>query len=388
MHEVTAYDFEFAWKHTITSPDAEYAYIFTSEGANILNADDILYGGADVDSLGVTALDDYTLQVKLEVKTPYFLSLMTFPVFYPVNEEFFFAQGSSYAFSPSSLLSNGAFILTAWERDTKIELVKNPDYYDADSVHLDQLIFRITPEVSTSVTAFEGGAVDYTLLSSTLIDKYKDTDEYTEVLGGYLWYLQFNLEEELYQNENLRMALAYAVNKDDLTQNVLKDGSLSLNGFVPYGMAPDPDGVMYRDTADEYLVPDLELAQQYFKLALEELDADKITINLLYENADPAKSAAEYLQGTLQAYLPGLSINMNMQPKENRIELQKSGDFEVVLTRWGPDYDDPTTYLNLMLTNNAYNYGSYCDATYDAKMAEAAVLNIFNEEICLDSSGF
>ncbi len=369
---VTAHDFEFAWKETIASPDAEYAYIFTSEGANILNADDILYGGADADTLGITALDDLTLEVRLEVKTPYFLSLMTFPVFYPVNEEFYSSQGSSYAFSPDSVLSNGAFILTAWERDTKIELVKNPTYYDADAVHLDQLVFRITPEVSTSVTAFEAGAVDYTLLSSTLVDKYIGTDEYTEVLGGYLWYLQFNLDEELYQSENLRMALAYAINKDDITQNVLKDGSLSLNGFVPYGMAPGPDGQMYRDTADDYLLPNIDLAQEYFALALEELDTDKITINLLYENADPAKSAAEYLQGTLPAYLPGLVVNVNIQPKENRIELQKSGDFEVVLTRWGPDYDDPTTYLNLMLSGNAYNYGNYSEARYDEKMAEAA----------------
>ena len=96
---------------------------------------------------------------------------------------------------------------------------------------------------------------------------------------------------------------------------------------------------------------------------------------MLYENADPAKTVAEYLAATLQQNLPGLTVSADMQIKENRIERQKVRDFEVVLTRWGPDYADPTTYLNLMLTGNSYNYGDYVSEAYDAKMAEAASLS-------------
>ncbi|ONI47197.1 hypothetical protein AN644_01245 [Candidatus Epulonipiscium fishelsonii] len=369
---VTAHDFEFAWKSTISNPAAEYSYIYTQDGACILNADQILYEGADVETLGVKAIDDLTLEVKLSKKTPYFLSLMGFPVFYPINEEFFVSQGDGYGFTADSFISNGPFLLKTWEKDTKIELVKNPTYYDADAIKIDELEFRITPEVSTGVTAFEAGTVDYAKLSNTLIDKYKNTDEYVEILDAYLWYLQINDQAEVFKGDNLQLALAYAIDKEDLTQNVLKDGSVPVNGFVPYGMAPSPEGEMFRDTTEEYLVPDKALAQEYFAKALEEAGTDTINITLLYENADPAKSAAEYLQGTLQAALPGLIIDMNVQPKENRIELQKQFDFEVSLTRWGPDYDDPTTYLNLLLENNIYNYGKYEGPEFNETMEMAA----------------
>jgi len=138
-----AHDFEFAWKQTIASPDAEYAYLFTMDGACILNADEILYEGADADRLGVKAIDDTTLEIKLSKKTPYFLSLMASPVFYPLNEEFFATQGAAYGFTPDSILSNGAFLLENWEKDTKIELAKNPTYYDEEEVKIDKLVFRI-----------------------------------------------------------------------------------------------------------------------------------------------------------------------------------------------------------------------------------------------------
>jgi len=369
---VTAHDFEFAWKQTIANPDAEHAYLFTMEGACILNADEILYEGADEDRLGVKAIDDATLEIKLSKKTPYFLSLMAFPVFAPLNEEFFTAQGAAYGFTSDSILSNGAFLLENWEKDAKIELAKNPTYYDAEEVKIDKLVFRIIPEIATGVTAFEAGDVDYTRLSSTLIDKYKDTDEFLEIVDAYLWYLQINEKSEAFQNENLQMALAYAIDKEDLASNVLKDGSMPVNGFVPHEMAPGPDGVMFRDSTDEYLVFDEALAQEYFDKALAEAGTDTIEITLLYENADPAKSAAEYLQASLQATLPGLEVKMNVQPKENRLELQKDGEFEIALTRWGPAYDDPTTYLNLLLSGNAYNHGDYSNPDYDATMQAAA----------------
>ncbi len=368
---VTAHDFVFAWQSAITNPEAEYAYLFTTGNASLLNADAIHSGDMDKSELGVKAIDDKTLEITLTQKTPYFLSLVAFPVFFPVNEEFYTAQGDQYAMSPENLLANGAYKIVSREVGTKLVLEKNAKYYDADAVKIDELIFNIVPEVASSVTAYVGGDVDYTKISSTLIDGYKDDPGFTEVLGGYLWYLQPNFNTEIGANLNFRMALAYAVNKTDLTENILKDGSVPGHGFTPYALATGPDGVEFRETAGEYNNYDEAMAQEYFAKALEELGTDSITIELLYENADPAKTAAEYLQYNLQSALPGLTIEMNMQPKESRLDLQRKGEFEMVLTRWGPDYADPTTYLNLMMTGNSYNYGNYSGEAYDAKMIEA-----------------
>lgn len=368
---VTANDFVYSWSTAATDPDAEYAYLFTKDGAAIAGGDEVVYEGGDVEQLGVVALDDYTLEVTLSQPTPFFLSLMTFPVFFPVNEEFAVAQEGTYGLLPENLLSNGPFVLDTWQKGTKLELSKNETYYDADAVSIEKLVFNITPEISSSVTAFEAGSVDFTKISSDLIDKYKDSEAFDTVLEGYLWYLQPNLDVDFLANTNLRMALAYAVDKTDLVENVLKDGSIEGAGFVPKALGAGPNGDDFRVTAGTYNEQNVETAQEYFALALEELGVESISIELLYENADPAKSAAEYLQSQLQTALPGLEIVMDMQIKENRIERAKAGDFQMQLTRWGPDYADPTTYLNLMISNNSYNYGNYSNEAYDALMSEA-----------------
>lgn len=368
--DVTANDFVFAWNAAATSVDCEYAYLFTTDGAAVLNADEIVYDGDTSLALGVVAIDDKTLEVTLSQATPYFLSLMTFPVFYPVNEEFATEQGSDYGLTPENLLACGPYVLTEWEKGSSLVFEKNESYWDADAVSVDGMEFKIVAEVSTSVTAFESGDIDFTKVSSDLISLYEDSDEYTTVLEGYLWYLQFNMDLETTGNDNLRMAIAYALDKEDLCDNVLQDGSIVGQGFVPTLLATGPDGIDFRETAGDYLVPDEDTAASYWAAAQEEL-GEEITITLLYENADPALTSAEYLQSQLQEALPGLTIEMEMMTKEARIEAQKDGEFEVVLTRWGPDYADPTTYLNLMLTGNSYNYGNYSSEEYDSLMAAA-----------------
>ncbi|WP_249028838.1 peptide ABC transporter substrate-binding protein [Tannockella kyphosi] len=376
--QVTAADFVFAWNGGINSADCEYAYLFTTDGAAIAGADEILYDGDTSAELGVVAVDDLTLEVTLSQDTPYFLSLMTFPVFYPINEEFYDAQDGDYGLTPENLISCGPYTLTSWEKGSSLTFTTSETYWDAEAVQVDGFEIQIMAEVSSSVTAFEAEEVDFTKVSSDLISLYQDSDEFTSVLEGYLWYFQFNLYDEVAGNYNLRMAIAYALDNEDLCENVLQDGSIVADGFVPYDLSTGPDGEDYRDTADVYFEQDLDLAAYYWELAQDEL-GEEITIELLYENADPALSAAEYLQSQLQEALPGLTISMNMQTKEARIELQKDVDFQMVLTRWGPDYADPTTYLNMYITGGAYNYGGYSNDAYDTALDNAAAADTDEE---------
>ncbi len=372
---VTADDFVFAWNYTVKNPAAEYAYLFTQDGACIENADAIVYDGKTDETLGVTAVDDKTLEVKLSKKCPYFVSLMTFPVFYPVNQAFFEEQGTNYALKPEALLANGPYKLVARTDGTSLTFDKNESYWDKDNVKVDGIDVKIVPEASTSALDFESGNTDFTKLNSTLVDKYKDSDAYTSYLEGYLWYLQYNMNNEYLKNANLRKAIATVVDREDLVDNVLKDGSIAIGGFVPEAFAAGPDGKDYTDGAKKFYTEigddGLKAAEEYWNKAKEELGVDSITLRLLYEPSDPAKPAAEFIQSEIEK-LPGLKLEMVSQEKEARIELQKNRDFDIVLTRWGPDYADPTTYLNLMITGNAYNYGDYTNPDYDAIMAEAA----------------
>lgn len=372
---VVAADFVFAWNETIKSPEAEYSYLFGSDGACIKNADEILAGDDKLD-LDVKAEDDKTLVVNLSKKCPYFLSLTTFPIFYPINEEFFETQGKDYGLKPENLLANGPYKLTSWTKGTSLDLEKNEAYWDADSIKVDTIHYNIVPEASTSALDFESGNTDFTKLNSTLVDKYKDDEAYKSFLEGYLWYLQYNYDNEALANENIRKAIGTVIDRKDLAENVLKDGSVPMGGFVPEKFTTGPDGKDYSETRDKEFYTEtgdecLTEAKKYWEKGLEELGVKEVNLRLLYEPSDPSKPAAEFIQSQLEQ-LPGLKIEMVSQEKENRIELQKKGDFDVVLTRWGPDYADPTTYLNLMITGNAYNYGNYSNKEYDAKLKEAA----------------
>ncbi|MFV0381002.1 MAG: peptide ABC transporter substrate-binding protein [Breznakia sp.] len=369
--KLTADDFVYAWQETITSPDAEYNYLYTDDAASIVNAAAVLAGEKDKTELGINAVDEKTLEVKLTKAVSFFDSLMTFPVFFPVNREFGEEQGEDYGLTPDNLLAIGPYKMTTWNKGSKIELEKNADYWDADAVKTDKLVFNIVAEASTAVLDFESGATDFVKLNSDLVDKYKDGETFNTMLEGYLWYLQFNFENTTLANANIRKALALAVDRDQLVNAVLKDGSIAAKGFVPETLATGPDGKDYRDTADTYLTTNKEEAKALFKKGLEELGVDSLNLRLLFEGSDPAKPAAEFIQSELTSTLEGLSVEMISQPKENRIEMQKAGDFDVVLTRWGPDYADPTTYLSLNVTGNSYNYGKYSSATYDATYAKA-----------------
>ncbi len=369
---VTANDFVYAWNTAIKNDACEYAYLFTKDGACIKNADEIL-DGKDMD-LDVTAKDDHTLVVKLSKKCPYFLSLMTFPVFFPINEDFHKEQGDKYALTPDNLLACGPYTLTSWEKGKGLVLDKNEKYWDKDNVKVDGIKFNIVAEASTSALDFESGNTDYTKLNSTLVDKYKDSDEYASFLEGYLWYLQFNYNNKALQNVNVRKAIATVIDRKDLVENVLKDGSIAKGGFVPSDFTNGPDGKDYVETGKEYYnlqgKEALNEAKKYWDQAKKELGTSEISLRLLYEPSDPAKPTAEFIQSQLQQ-LDGLNLEMVSLEKESRIEKQKQHDFDIALTRWGPDYADPTTYLNLMYANNDYNYGKYNNPKYDALLKQA-----------------
>lgn len=372
---VTASDFEYAWKDAASDPTSDYAYIFGTDGACIKGASEAMGNPENKDALAVKAEDEKTFVVELERKTPYFVSLTTFPPFYPVNEKFAEEQGEQYGLSPENLLFCGPFKLEEWTKGNSLKLSKNEDYWGADDVALEEINISIVPEPSSAALAFENGTTDYARLNSSLVDKYKDNEAYQSVLGSFLWYLQYNLENSDLQNENLRKALAYAVDRDNLTQNVLKDGSIAAEGFVTKQLANGPDGKDYRETADGYFLErgqDSEkLAQEYFEKAKQELGKDEINLRFLFEPSDPSKSAAEFMQSEF-AKLDGLNIEMISQEKNVRLKTQQNGDFDLVLTRWGPDYADPTTYLNVILPDTSFNYGHYRSEEYKKALDEAA----------------
>ncbi|MCD8037925.1 MAG: peptide ABC transporter substrate-binding protein [Lachnospiraceae bacterium] len=384
---VTAADFVFAWQRAV-DPDvaSEYSYMLSDIG-QIKNAAEIIAGELDKSELGVTAVDDKTLQVELNVPVSYFLSLMYFPTYYPVNEEFFNSCGDTFATSPETVLSNGAFVLDSYEpAATAFHLTKNETYYNADSVSIPGISYQVIQDSQQALMSYQTGALDTTLVNGEQVDQVKDDPEFMAIGAGYLWYVSPNMDgvPEL-ENLNIRMALTMAINRDSITEDVLKDGSASTYTAVPMDFATGPDGSDFSE--DQTLFADVcaydtDKALEYWNAGLEELGVSEITLDMVVDADDAPQKVAQVLKEQWETTLPGFTVNLTIEPKKQRVQDMQDGNFELGLTRWGPDYADPMTYLGMWITGNSNNYGLWSNEEYDAIIDECTT-----GDLCTDAQG-
>ena len=374
--KVTANDFVYSWRKIIKDA-GNYAYMLGNGGASVKNADALMELGANATdeqmaTLGVTAKDDKTLVVELENKVPYFTDLMAFPCYFPQNEKFVEKCGKNYGTKPEYTLSNGAYKMTKWIKGNKATFTKNDKYYDAKAVKTKNLEMFLVQDPKTAAQNFDNGKVDYATINSTLVDKYKGKDTFTTFNEGFLFYLNLNFQVKTLADKNVREALSYAINRKDLCENVLKDGSKAATGMVPSQLSKSPAGKDFRDDAGVLVGYDVKKAQEYLDAAKKELGTDTITVDLLYgTDESPMDTFAEYLQGSFTK-LKGLKVNMVATVKKDRIyNREASGNFQIACTRWAPDYADPTTFLNVLASSNSNNYGKWENAQYNSLLKQA-----------------
>ena len=378
--DVTANDFEFAWKR-IAKEAGEYAYLFDTSVGCIKNADAIIYEGADPDTLGVKALDAKTFEVTLEVPVSFFPSLMYFPTFYPINEEFYNSlEEGTYGTIPETFLSNSAFVLESYTPGTAtLSVKKNESYWNADSVKLAGIKYQVVGSSDNALTAFRSNTLDVVSISGNQVaaaEKDAALAASLKVTGaGYMWYLTFsqtaNNANGLLANKNLRLAITNAIDRDSLVENYVMDGSLATYTAVPPQFAASSttgeDFSADQDRFLDYIGFDPDKAAAYFDAAKEELGQDEFTFTMIYGNneGDEVAKVAQAIKEDLEDLLPGLTINLQPMTKAERLDKMQNDNYEVALTRWGPDYADPMTYLGMWITDNSNNYGFWSNAEYD-----------------------
>ena len=377
---VTAHDFVYAWQR-IFKKKGSYYYMFADGIASIQGAQELsdkIDAGEeltddDLNSMGVKALDGYTLEVKTTVRVSFLDELLSFLPFYPINEKFAEKQGSKYGKSAKTILGNGAFKMINLEPGSVAEFKKNENYYDQKHVKLQRFVMKLVQEPKVAAQAFEAGETDYAPINSDLVDKYKEYDSFKQVYDGFLFYISINFKNEDLANLNVRKAISYAINRKDLCENVLKDGSQVVKGFIPSGLATSPCGVDFRKDSGDFTFYDKAQAQDLLNEGLKELGKSEITLRITYgTDKSPMDVFATYLQNALSK-LDGIKVEMVATTKQDRIyNKQKNGDYDLATTRWGPDYGDPTTYLTMGISTNGNNYGKYTNSELDALMDKVA----------------
>lgn len=329
---VTAADFVFGWQRAVDPAVAsEYAYMLSDIG-QVQNAAEIIAGEMDKSELGIKALD---------------------------------------AYEPAA---------------TAFHLTKNPDYYNADSVQLAGLNYQVIQDSQQALMSYQTGDLDITLVNGEQVDQVKDDPEFTTIGAGYLWYVSPNMDAvpEL-ANLNIRLAMTFALDREAITQDVLKDGSTPVYTAVPPQFATGPDGSDFAEDQTRYAdvcAYDADKALEYWNQGLSELGISSLTLDMVVDADDAPQKVAQVLKEQWETTLPGLTVNLVIEPKKQRVEDMQNGNFQIGLTRWGPDYADPMTYLSMWVTGNSNNYGLWSNAEYDAIIAECTT-----GDLCTDAEG-
>ncbi|MFD2307945.1 peptide ABC transporter substrate-binding protein [Enterococcus termitis] len=369
---VTAKDFEYAWKKMI-DPKNGFVYSFLVKDT-ILNADEISDGKKSVDELGVKALDDQTLEVKLKEAKPYFTSVLAFPTFFPQNQKVVEEKGTDYGTSSENVVYNGPFIVENWKQtDLSWDLKKNEKYWDHEKVKSDKIHYEVVKEASTALNLFEDGQLDVATITGELAKQNQSNPDYHSYPTATMNYIRLNQKrkdkETPLKNQNLRKALALGIDKENLVNNIIADGSKPLYGTVTEGFVSNPEtGVDFREEAGDLLKYDEKEALAYWEQAKKEL-GDKITLDLMVTDDGSYKKMGESLQGSLEKLFSGLTINVTALPTETALNLSRESDYDMFLIYWTPDYQDPISTLSMLRSGNDRNYSN---ATYDGLLDEAS----------------
>lgn len=363
--KVTAHDFEYGWKRTLDPETAsQYAYIMY----DVKNAKKINEKQLPVEQLGVKAIDDYTLEVQLDNPVPYFLSLTTLAPFMPQNEKVVEEQGKNYGMEANSVVYDGPFKMSEWKHEQSFKLVKNSGYWDKNTVKLDEINFNIAKDNSTAINLYQTGAIDRVSLTAEFVDKYKSDKEFKTAQEGRLIYLKLNNQNPILKNVNARRAIDMGYNKKEITDVLLNNGSTPAYYFVAKNLAFGPDGEDFDDTTGDFNKTNITKAKEYWEKAKQELGKQSIALELLITEDDNNKKISQFLKFELEKNLPGLTVNIKMQPAQPKFALEDNLQYDISLAGWGPDYPDPMTFLDKWVTNNNI---AYSNPKYDELITKA-----------------
>lgn len=342
---VVAGDFEYAWKWALNPENlSEYAsLLYPIKGAEAYNL-----GEGSADDVGVKAEDDKTLVVTLQQPTAYFLELVAFKTYAPLNQKVVEGNDSWYTDAGENFVTNGPFTLDTWKHNDSIVLKKNPEYWDASTVALDTVNIGMVENEATASTMFKSGEIDYLgspyqTVALDEIDGFKaDGSLQIADYAGVYWY-KFNTTDKITGNANIRKALTLAIDRQGLIDNVAKGEQKPALGMVPSAISGfEEDRGYFKDN-------DIEGAKAALKAGMDELgikDPKDLKINVSFNTSEGHASIAQFIQ---EGWSKNLGITVGLENSEWQVYLEKLNvlDYQVGRMGWIADYNDAYSFLEM-----------------------------------------
>lgn len=377
--KVTAHDFVFALDQLFYLKNgAEYAGTWAPliEGAsNILKQKDKAGWEKAKKNAGYKALDDYTLEFKLTGPYDYFVGLTAYQSFFPVNEKGFNDAGGydKYATEADKIVTNGAFNLTSWTHQDNIVLEKNDKYWDADNIKIDKCTMRMITDTNTIMNEFKAGNLDMAGFTGEQTQQLKK--EGTEMLqydDGGNFYLEFNTKEKGLNNAKVRKALTIGMGAEGFVKSILQNDSYVATSFTPKAIAQGEFKKAVGDLIERPANNDYTETKKLLEEGLREegLTLETFKITMIADEGDSVARMCAYVQEQLKQNL-GVKMEINQLTYKARLQAMTDKQFSVVMSGWGPDYNDPMTFMDLWVTDGGNNHTSWSNAKYDKLIEDA-----------------
>ncbi len=367
---VTAGDFEFSFRRLMDPKTAAgYASVFYS----IKNSEQIATGHMSVDQLGVKALDDKTLQITLNAPTPYFIELLTHNTGFPVNPKAVKEFGSKFS-QPGHMVSNGAYELVSFNPNDKIVMKKNPYYWDAEHVQIDQVNWIPFQDRSSCMRRFEAKEVDICSdVAAEQMDYVKQNlgkwFHQAPLLGIYYIDIKGEPSSKL-RDPRVRQAIGMTIDRDFLAQEVWRGTMLPASSMVPPGInnyVKDGPQLSY---AKEDILDREDKAKKL--LADAGVIPGSLSIVLRYSTSENHKNT----MAAIADMLKDIGINATLDEVDGTTYfnyLEQKGMFDIARDGWVGDYNDPNSFLSLFTSDSYFNYAQWSNKDYDALMMKSAI---------------
>ena len=360
---VTAEDFVYSWQR-LANPNTASPYASYLQYGHIANIDDIIAGKKPVTDLGVKAIDANTFEVTLSEPVPYFYKLLVHPSVSPVPKSAVDKFGEKWT-QPANIVTNGAYKLKDWVVNERMVLERNPQYWDNAKTVINQVTYLPISSEVTDVNRYRSGEIDmtYNNMPIELFQKLKKEIPKEVHVDPYLctYYYEINNQKAPFTDVRVRTALKLALDRDIIVNKVKNQGDLPAYSYTP----PYTDGMKLVEP--EWFKWSQEKRNEEAKKLLAEAGytADKpLTFNLLYNTSDLHKKLAIAVASIWKKNL-GANVKLENQEWKTFLDTRHQGTFDVARAGWCADYNEPTSFLNTMLSDSSNNTAHYKSPAFD-----------------------
>ena len=365
---VTAEDFVYSWQR-LANPNTASPYASYLQYGHIANIDDIIAGKKPVTDLGVKAIDANTFEVTLSEPVPYFYKLLVHPSVSPVPKSAVEKFGEKWT-QPANIVTNGAYKLKDWVVNERMVLERNPQYWDNAKTVINQVTYLPISSEVTDVNRYRSGEIDmtYNNMPIELFQKLKKEIPKEVHVDPYLctYYYEINNQKAPFTDVRVRTALKLALDRDIIVNKVKNQGDLPAYSYTP----PYTDGMKLVEP--EWFKWSQEKRNEEAKKLLAEAGytADKpLTFNLLYNTSDLHKKLAIAVASIWKKNL-GVNVKLENQEWKTFLDTRHQGTFDVARAGWCADYNEPTSFLNTMLSDSSNNTAHYKSPAFDKIIAD------------------